>query len=48
MLAMVPYHDEPFALWHQFKLKGRMNEERLASLLTSIRDLESVSGFQHH
>jgi hypothetical protein len=38
MLAMVQYHDEPFALWRQFKLKGRFNEKRLATLLTSIRD----------
>jgi hypothetical protein len=38
MLAMVQYHDEPFALWRQFKLKGRLNEERLAALLSSIRD----------
>jgi hypothetical protein len=38
MLAMVQYHDEPFALWRQFKHKRRLNEERLATLLTSIRD----------
>jgi hypothetical protein len=38
MLAMVQYHDEPFALWRQAKLKGRLNEERLATLLSSIRD----------
>jgi hypothetical protein len=38
MLAMVQYHDEPFALWRQFKLKGRLNEERLTALLTNIRD----------
>ena len=38
MLAMVQYHDEPFALWRQFKLKGRYNEERLTTLLASIRD----------
>ena len=38
MLAIVQYHDEPFALWRQFKFKGRLNEERLATLLTSIRD----------
>src|SRR5262245_64487724 len=38
MLAMVQYHDEPFALWRQFKLKGRLNEERLKTLLTSIHD----------
>ncbi len=38
MLAMVQYHDEPFALWRQLTLKGRLNEERLTTLLTSIRD----------
>jgi len=38
MLATAQYHDEPFALWRQFKLKGRLNEERLNTLLTSIRD----------
>jgi hypothetical protein len=38
MLAMVQYHDEPYALWRQFKVKGRLNEERLSALLSSIRD----------
>jgi hypothetical protein len=38
MLAMVQYHDEPYALWRQFKVKGRFNEERLTALLTRIRD----------
>jgi hypothetical protein len=38
MLAMVQYHDEPFALWRQVKLKGRLNDERLAALLTNIRN----------
>jgi hypothetical protein len=38
MLAMVQYHDEPFALWRQFKFKGRCNEERLTTLVASIRD----------
>jgi len=38
MLAMVQYHDEPYALWRQFKFKGRLNEERLTALLTTIRD----------
>jgi hypothetical protein len=38
MLAMVQYHDVPFALWRQFKHKGGFNEERLNTLLTSIRD----------
>lgn len=38
LLAMVQYHDEPFALWRQSRFKGRVNEERLAALLTNIRD----------
>jgi hypothetical protein len=38
MLAMIQYHDEPFALWRQFVSKGRFKEERLTTLLTSIRD----------
>ena len=38
MLAMVQYHDEPFALWRQLKHKGRLSEERFDTLLTSIRD----------
>jgi hypothetical protein len=38
MLAIVQYHDEPYALWRQFKSKGRINEERLNTLQTSIRD----------
>jgi hypothetical protein len=38
MLAMVQYHDEPFALWRQVKLKGRLNEERLDALLTNVRN----------
>jgi hypothetical protein len=38
MQAMVQYHDEPFALWRQFESKGKFNQERLAALLTNIRD----------
>jgi len=38
MLAMVQYHDEPFALWRQFALKDKFNEERLTRLLVTIRD----------
>jgi hypothetical protein len=32
------YHDEPFALWPQFKSKGSYNQERLTSLLQLVRD----------
>jgi len=38
MLAMVQYHDVPFALWRQFVSRGRVNEGRLTMLLTDIRD----------
>ena len=38
LLAMVQYHDEPFALWRQFQAKGRCNQERFAALLSSIKD----------
>jgi len=38
MLATVQYHDEPFALWRQFVSRGLVNEERLSTLLTNIRD----------
>jgi hypothetical protein len=38
LLAMVQYHDEPFALWRQVDKKGFNNPERLASLLETIKD----------
>ena len=38
MLAMVQYHDEPYALWRQFASKGKFDQERLFTLLRSIRD----------
>jgi hypothetical protein len=38
LLAMVQYHDEPFALWRQFASRGKFNQERLDTLLSSIGD----------
>jgi hypothetical protein len=38
LLAMVQYHDEPFALWRQFDTKGKYNQDRLAALLKTIKD----------
>jgi len=38
LLAMVQYHDEPFALWRQFESKGKFNAERMAALLACISD----------
>ena len=45
MLAIVQYHDEPFALWRQFEFKGACNEERLAALLKNIRDWDLFLAF---
>jgi len=38
MLAMVQYHDVPFALWRQSTFRGKINQERLTTLLASIGD----------
>lgn len=38
LLAMVQYHDEPFALWRQFEAKGKYSLERFALLLNNIKD----------
>lgn len=38
MLAMIQYHDEPYALWRQVATKGTFNQRRLTDLLAAIRD----------
>jgi len=38
LLAMVQYHDEPFALWRQFDAKGKYNQARFDALLSNIKD----------
>ncbi|ODA29955.1 hypothetical protein A6X21_06330 [Planctopirus hydrillae] len=38
LLAMVQYHDEPFALWRQVSSKGTYNQERLQALFEAIED----------
>jgi hypothetical protein len=38
LLAVVQYHDEPFALWQQFHTRGRFSEDRLAALIENVRD----------
>ena len=37
-LAMVQFHDEPFALSRQFKSDGKYNEDRFNALLKAIHD----------
>jgi hypothetical protein len=38
LLAMVQYHDEPFALYRQVKFKGKYKPDRFTALLGAIRD----------
>lgn len=38
VLAMVQYHDEPFALYRQFEASGNYNQERFQSLIKAIQD----------
>jgi hypothetical protein len=38
LLAMVQYHDEPFALYRQFESKGKYSQDRFNSLLKTIKD----------
>lgn len=45
MLAIVQYHDEPFALWRQVDARGACSEERLAALLENIRDWDLFLAF---
>ena len=45
LLQTVQYHDEPMALWRQFVAKRRFNRQRLATLLTNIRDWDLFLAF---
>jgi hypothetical protein len=45
MLAMVQYHDEPFALWRQIASRGNCDQERLTALLAGIRDWDLFLAF---
>src|SRR5438874_1407654 len=45
LLAMVQYHDEPFALWRQYEAKGRYNQDRLAALIKNIKDWDLFLAF---
>lgn len=38
LLAMVQFHDEPFALWRQVASRGVCNQQRLTALLNQIQD----------
>ena len=38
LLAMVQYHDEPFALYRQVETKGKYNRDRFDMMLKAIKD----------
>jgi hypothetical protein len=38
LLAIVQYHDEPYALWRQWQEKGSPNRGRLEALFKNIKD----------
>lgn len=38
LLAMVQFHDEPFALYRQVESKGKYNQARFDALLNVVRD----------
>jgi hypothetical protein len=45
LLAIAQYHDEPYALWRQFRFKGICDQERWASLLGRVRDWDLFLAF---
>lgn len=45
LLAMVQFHDEPFALYRQVEGKGGCNRERFDALLMAIRDWKLFLAF---
>jgi hypothetical protein len=45
LLAMVQWHDEPYALWMQQRHKGAFSQRRLESLLSAIGDWELFAAF---
>ena len=45
LLAMVQYHDEPYALWRQYQTKGRFSPARLDALLAAIQDWDLFLAF---
>ena len=45
LLAMVQFHDEPFALWRQHRSKGRFSPERMAALREAIQDWDLFNAF---
>jgi hypothetical protein len=45
LLAMVQFHDEPFALYRQYERRGEFDRGRFESLMSAITDLELFLAF---
>jgi hypothetical protein len=45
LLNIVQYHDEPFALWQQFRHRGYCSDERLMRLVSQIGDWHLFGAF---
>lgn len=43
--AMVQYHDEPFALYRQFRRKGQYDQRRLQAMVSAIQDWKLFLAF---
>jgi hypothetical protein len=45
LLAIVQFHDEPYALWRQLQHRGKFDRVRMEALLRNIRDWNVYLGF---
>jgi hypothetical protein len=45
LLAMVQFHDEPYALWRKVRFGGRCNPDRLTALLAAVADWKLFLAF---
>ena len=46
LLATVQFHDEPYALWQQWRHKSHVNEDRLVRLLQTVSNWDLFLAFQ--
>ena len=45
LATIAQYHDEPYGLWRQYTFKHRLNQERIAKLLSVIQDWDLFLAF---
>ena len=46
LLAMVQWHDEPYAIWRKVHHQGKTNQQRVESLIINIQDWNLFLAFQ--